>query len=386
MKLLRNLCYIYIICKRMSSSSSSSSSIHWFRKGLRLHDNPALVHACKNSKNVYPVFILDPAFAKPDIVGVNRYSFLLQSLTDLDNQLKKLGLRLFVAKGNPDDVLSTLVKKWNVNMITFEEDTEPYAIIRDKKIVDMFTVSNVVVSKHTSHTIHSIDEYILKSKGKEIKSYQSFETLFHTVKAPSLPLPSLSIDDIPSKASTTDYNDEEFKVPSLNDMGYNEVPTTSFPGGETEAIKRLNDTIRSRPHWVAAFEKPNTSPNSLEPSTTVLSPYLKFGCISARTVYHAVNDIIKKSSNCTKPPVSLHGQLLWREYFYYNSVVVPNFHKMVDNPSCRQIPWGRNEAHLEAFKNGKTGYPYIDAIMIQLKHEGWIHHLARHSVACFLTR
>jgi cryptochrome len=77
---------------------------------------------------------------------------------------------------------------------------------------------------------------------------------------------------------------------------------------------------------------------------------------------------------------------MWREYNYFMAYTTPNFDKIVGNPVARQIPWDNDPALLEAWKNSQTGYPYIDAIMTQLRETGWIHHLARHSVACFLTR
>ncbi|KAK7791849.1 hypothetical protein R5R35_011052 [Gryllus longicercus] len=137
--------------------------------------------------------------------------------------------------------------------------------------------------------------------------------------------------------------------------------------------------------WVCKFEKPETSPNSLEPSTTVLSPYLKFGCLSARTFYYKLKEVIGSSAH-TKPPVSLIGQLMWRDFYYTVGCITPNFDKMKGNPVCCQVPWDTNEQYLEAWTLAKTGYPFIDAIMTQLRQEGWIHHLARHAVACFLTR
>ena len=82
------------------SIRAHSAAIHWFRKGLRLHDNPALIEACRSSSRIFPVFCIDPYFAKPDIIGVNRYSFLLESLHDLDLSLRDLGSRLFVVKGH----------------------------------------------------------------------------------------------------------------------------------------------------------------------------------------------------------------------------------------------------------------------------------------------
>jgi cryptochrome len=139
-------------------------------------------------------------------------------------------------------------------------------------------------------------------------------------------------------------------------------------------------------NWVAKFEKPNTSPNSLTPSTTVLSPYLKFGNLSARVFYFKLKEIYRKKPTHSKPPVSLEGQLLWREFFYFTGAFTPNFDKIIGNPICKKINWEENDEFFQAWKHARTGYPFIDAIMTQLRTEGWIHHLARHAVACFLTR
>lgn len=92
---------------------------------------------------------------------------------------------------------------------------------------------------------------------------------------------------------------------------------------------------------------------------------------------------VKRNST---PPLSLFGQLLWREFFYTAATNNPRFDRMEGNPICIQIPWDRNPEALAKWAEGKTGFPWIDAIMTQLRQEGWIHHLARHAVACFLTR
>ena len=88
----------------------------------------------------------------------------------------------------------------------------------------------------------------------------------------------------------------------------------------------------------------------------------------------------------SEPPLSLYGQLLWREFFYAAANRNPNFDRMSGNPICVQIPWDRNSEALAKWASAKTGFPWIDAIMTQLRQEGWIHHLSRHAVACFLTR
>jgi cryptochrome len=194
-------------------------------------------------------------------------------------------------------------------------------------------------------------------------------------------------------------SDPLFKSPSQSKKGpsarRNPYSTEHcyFVGGETEAHWRLGQFMADASQ-VLAFQKPKTAPNDMTPSTTTLSPYLKFGCISPRHVWHAIQNIINanKRTPVSQPPESLHGQLYWREYFYLSSVCIPNFHKMEGNPLCKQIdfvyPQPNSEAasNLAAWKDGRTGYPWIDACMIQLREHGWMHHLGRHAVACFLTR
>ncbi|NXX09353.1 CRY1 protein, partial [Larus smithsonianus] len=138
--------------------------------------------------------------------------------------------------------------------------------------------------------------------------------------------------------------------------------------------------------WVANFERPRMNANSLLASPTGLSPYLRFGCLSCRLFYFKLTDLYKKVKKNSSPPLSLYGQLLWREFFYTAATNNPRFDKMEGNPICVQIPWDKNPEALAKWAEGRTGFPWIDAIMTQLRQEGWIHHLARHAVACFLTR
>lgn len=151
---------------------------------------------------------------------------------------------------------------------------------------------------------------------------------------------------------------------------------------------------------VVKFAKPDTSAAaSIErPSTTCLSPYVKFGCLSVRTFYWRLRELEIAATAARKvqistPPVSLVGQLLWREHFYNVGAHVGSaLSSVANNPICRQIAWkdcardSEAKAHLDAWTNGRTGYPWIDAAMRQLRATGYLHHLARHSVACFLTR
>lgn len=244
------------------------------------------------------------------------------------------------------------------------------------------------------HTLFDPLDYVAKSRKSKTgyQSYGSFLKLFLSMGPVRTPLPSPSA--LPQWTVTEraalgidSAAPDMYSVPSLRQMGYpaRRGPPLLYEGGETEALARLRVTVQERGTWVARFEKPNTAPNSIDPSTTVLSPYLRHGSLSPALMWATLNEAVKGKSQ-TQPPVSLHGQLLWREFFYLHGATTPNFDRMLDNPTIKNIPWGNDPALLAAWKEGRTGYPFIDAIMRQLKQEGWIHHLARHAVACFLTR
>eukprot|EP01041_Mallomonas_annulata_P007267 gene7267-14814_t len=368
-------------------NKESSTSIHWFRRGLRIHDNPAFLEACSWSTTVYPVYVLYPTQFTPDSYGINRLAFLLQSLDNLDNNLRRCGTRLYVIKGDPIQQLSLLFTKWKPSLLTFERDPEPYWREVDRTVSTQARQYGVKLSIHSSNTLHSPDKYHAACNGKIPNTYVGFGKLFDGFNAPDEPLPAPDKDSVPS-ASNEDIIDTQWNVPTLSDLGYPELTVPlAFPGGETEALRRLEMTVTSRPEWVSKFEKPNTSPNSLEPSTTVLSPYLALGCLSPAKLYHELQRIITNNPTVkhSLPPVSLHGQLLWREFFMLNAISNPNFDRMEGNDKCIQIPWERNTELINAWKEGRTGYPFIDAIMTQLRVQGWIHHLARHAVASFLT-
>jgi cryptochrome len=102
-------------------------------------------------------------------------------------------------------------------------------------------------------------------------------------------------------------------------------------------------------------------------------------------MWHRLREVYSRGQH-TKPPTSLQGQLLWREFYISHGYSYPDYDRMVGNPVCRQIAWKSDPELLTAWQEAKTGYPWIDACMRQLQAQGWLHHLGRHAVACFLTR
>ncbi|XP_074501301.1 cryptochrome-1-like [Sebastes fasciatus] len=364
------------------------NSIHWFRKGLRLHDNPALLQAVRGAGTVRCVYFLDPWFAGSSNVGVNRWRFLLQCLEDLDANLRKLNSRLFVIRGQPANVFPRLFKEWKISRLTFEYDSEPFGKERDAAIKKLAMEAGVEVNVKTSHTLYDLDKIIELNGGQPPLTYKRFQTLISRLDPPEMPVETLS-ESLMGRCVTPISEDhgDKYGVPSLEELGFDTdgLPSAVWPGGETEALTRIERHLE-RKAWVANFERPRMNANSLLASPTGLSPYLRFGCLSCRLFYFKLTDLYRKVKKNSSPPLSLYGQLLWREFFYTTATNNPRFDKMEGNPICVRIPWDKNPEALAKWAEAKTGFPWIDAIMTQLRQEGWIHHLARHAVACFLTR
>lgn len=362
-------------------------TVHWFRKGLRLHDNPALREGLRDAASFRCVFVIDPWFAGSSNVGINKWRFLLQCLEDLDRNLRKLNSRLFVIRGQPADALPKLFKEWGTTCLTFEEDPEPFGKVRDHNISEMCKELGIEVISAVSHTLYKLERIIEKNGGRAPLTYHQFQAIIASMDAPPQPEPAITLDTIANATTPQcEDHDDKYGVPTLEELGFETegLKPPIWVGGETEALARLERHLE-RKAWVASFGRPKMTPQSLLASQTGLSPYLRFGCLSTRLFYYQLTDLYKKIKKAC-PPLSLHGQLLWREFFYCAATKNPNFDKMAGNPICVQIPWDRNAEALAKWASGQTGFPWIDAIMTQLREEGWIHHLARHAVACFLTR
>ncbi|XP_034868538.1 cryptochrome-2 isoform X4 [Mirounga leonina] len=292
-----------------------ASSVHWFRKGLRLHDNPALLAAVRGARCVRCVYILDPWFAASSSVGINRWRkksasfvtlplkglcglcrFLLQSLEDLDTSLRKLNSRLFVVRGQPADVFPRLFKEWGVTRLTFEYDSEPFGKERDAAIMKMAKEAGVEVVTENSHTLYDLDKIIELNGQKPPLTYKRFQAIISRMELPKKPVGSVTSQQMEScRADIQENHDDTYGVPSLEELGF---PTEGlgpavWQGGETEALARLDKHLE-RKAWVANYERPRMNANSLLASPTGLSPYLRFGCLSSRLFYYRLWDLYKK--------------------------------------------------------------------------------------------
>ena len=306
--------------------------IHWFRKGLRLHDNSSLAQSLGSAQRLLPIYIFDKWHSDVNNVGHVRFQFIFESLKVLDAKLKACGVStgLLVFKGNPLDLIPKLVKELNAHQLSFDpyEESEVNSRKIDRKIVakieDLHLPGFKLLTEESSHWMHSPKAYAKILDGQPIPLTMSgFKKLFNQVG--DVPAPTPAIDKIPFDSdalevlrqynSNADDLDKHFalpdRVPLLEIEGRDVDIELKFPGGEDEGLARLKRTVIARKRWTREFSKPKTSPNSIEPATTVLSPYLNTGSLSIRLVWHETMAICKNSSNVEV--TSLGGQYLWRE-------------------------------------------------------------------------
>jgi len=395
-----------------------STGVVWFRKCLRLDDNPSLLQACNNDAldSILPIFILDPVLygEKFEKYSRNRLQFLLESLSDLDKSLGEFsGHSLHIFWGNPVDAFTSLLSTLGQDLTLFTSDycSEPHG---RSTTSDILSISEKL--DHLScyfipaaHTILDLEKTIAQDGFKPPKSMKEIEKLFlaaftkdeggffqvpDPVPQPTSVKPPPPHFDLQSSCSR--FKGELHSTSSLQErlreLGFFE-PTEKlyFKGGESEALARLKAKVSAQHKFVNSFRKPKTISTNLdsnpeEPSTTGLSPYLATGSLSVRRLWKEVEHANREGPH-SSPPESLHGQLLFREMFYLLSLCVPNWDNDSGNPMCKKINWGADdETKLTAWSEGKTGFPLIDAMMRQLDATGWMHHLGRHAVSCFLTR
>lgn len=319
--------------------------------------------------------------------------------------------------------------------LVFEKDTDTYGRERDSVVVEAAKKAGVEVIIRSGRTLWDSDDVVKAHGGKPTMSITQLRAAGDKVGAIPRPLPApeslpdpgdMPVDfDHDSPETTPDFNavrrtekdtgyraiagpNGDFAIETMEELGFPSA-TTPHRGGETIGLKNLDRIIKDK-KYTATFEKPKTSPAQFEPqSTTLLSPFLHFGALSVREFYWRVQDVVDAfGKGASTPPTSLTGQLLFRDmYFAAQAALGAVFHQTANNPYVRFIPWHlpskrdhstgivTGDYHVDSeeadiwfkrWKNGVTGFPWIDALMRQLKYDGWMHHLGRHSVACFLTR
>ena len=346
-----------------------ATAIWWIRRDLRLIDNQALARASKSADQIVPTFILDPNILNADTYCNARFAFMLDGLRTLDADLRRRGSYLVVRRGNPLDELTKLVEETDATGIFAEADYSPYARRRDHAVATRLPLK---ICRGLT-VAHPTD--IEKQTGGAYTVFTPYKKAW--LKAVDLDN-MLTIDspkqiDTPCDIKTLDLPDEPTLLDTMSD----------FAAGEAEAQRRL---ARFSERAIYSYAGERNFP--AVDSTSVLSPYLRFGMVSARVAVIIAHQAICSASDKAQRngAETWLSELIWREFYQMILYHHPHVRGGCYRPKYDTIKWRNDEAEFEQWCQGKTGYPIVDAAMRQLLHSGWMHNRCRMIVASFLTK
>jgi deoxyribodipyrimidine photo-lyase len=354
------------------------TAIWWIRRDLRLSDNQALSAALAQAERVVPVYLLDRDSPDRPDVNKKRLAFLLGGLRMLDEDLRLLGSRLIVRSGDPKNELETLLAETGASAIFALEEYAPQSIERDTLVAKVLPLQLL-----RGLTIHPPDA-IRQANGEPVAVLTPFGKAWK-----SLPLPSVR-DVLPPPASLT-------PPPDVGSLSIPAEPTLSssvpFLPGEVEAQRRLQAFVDGIAGGSSGCEAPiycyDAVRNRLDiDGTSKLSPYLGLGMLSARqAVVSALSAIDAAQDAGAEYSAQLWLEALVRREFAISiQYYFPKALEQGLRPEFRNMPWENDRNALDAWAEGRTGFPLVDAAMRQLVQTGWVHNRARLVVASFLTK
>jgi deoxyribodipyrimidine photo-lyase len=358
-------------------------NIWWIRRDLRLSDNQALHAALAAGEPVVPVFILDPRLLAAPAAGEKRRSFLFGGLAALDADLRARGARLILRRGDPAAELARLARETAATAVYAEENVSPYARRRDAEVA-----AAVPLRLLPGLTIRPAD-LVRKADGGVYTVFTPYSRAWR-----ALPLPGRS-NLWPAPARLAPPPEDLASLP-LAEAAPPTPATIGFPPGEAEARRRLHAFLSA----AAAGEQQGAAGGSSAPiaryanerdrvdlaGTSQLSPYLRFGMVSARKCAVAALEAAAAGGAGQTGAETWLNELIWREFYIAILLHFPNVLQEAFRPELRAIPWVNDAAQFAAWRAGRTGYPIVDAAMRQLNETGWMHNRARMIVASFLVK
>ena len=359
----------------MTHYSGTPRSLVWFRgKDLRLADHAPLSVALDRGGDLICLFVLDPHFFAQERVRTmpHRIQFLLESLKSLEANIAHLGGRLFIVEGRSVDLVPRLAERWKVDRVLASRWTEPVGVARDRRIAEALGRAGVGFELFEGETLAPPGS-ILTGEGRLHSVFTPFARAFERdapiarpFAAPKrLPPPPRDLEPV-----------ETSPAPSPGELGLAANPRI-LPGGERAARERLSRFMED-----ALADYPEARDRMDEEGTSRLSQDLKFGTLSPRAIWAAVE-------GARPGPGAARGfrnELLWREFAYHWLHARPDLLTRPFRRAFEAFPWRRDGSLFQAWAEGRTGYPVVDAAARQLLTTGFVHNRARMIAASFLTK
>jgi deoxyribodipyrimidine photo-lyase len=347
------------------------TALWWVRRDQRLTDNQALSLALEQARTVVPVFVLDPVLLSSPEASDKRVAFMLGGLRQLDSGLRERGSYLVIRRGDPQEELAALLQETGAGAIFAEEDVWPYGRHRDARVAE--TLPLQLTGGLTVHPPGAV----LKADGTPYTVFTPYSRAWK-----SLPLPQARSVLLPPRCLPAPPDVDSLPVPTAPLLPAG-VP---FPPGEEEAQRRLQAFVDGDDPVVYRYAQGRDRVD-LE-GTSRLSPYLRFGMLSARQAVVSALSAIEVAADAPerKGGEVWLNELIWREFYMSILYHFPEVLETSFRPDLRDVAWENDEAAFVAWREGRTGYPLVDAAMRQLVHAGWMHNRARMVVASFLVK
>ena len=355
--------------------------IHWFRRDLRLSDNIALHRVLASGKPVIPVFIIDLHLINSEYVGAARLKFLLSALHSLNESLRQYGTHLIIRYGKPETMLPALIDETDAQALYFNRDYSPYARKRDDHIANSVTIPTCVYDD----VLLLPPERVLKDNGEPYIIYTPFWKKWKIIEKP--PISQHNIQSVQFFDTSTLPSEG---IPTLSELGFDDTDI-QIDASEQTALKQLEAFIRAGIYHYS--EQRNALPinpfaDNRPAGTSYLSPYLRLGLPSPRQAYWAAREAYQATSNqqYRESVETWFSELAWREFYISILYHFPHVLERDFVDTYQSLQWRNAPQDLQAWQEGMTGYPIIDAPMRQLKAIGWMPNRARMIVASFLTK
>ncbi|TDY00921.1 cryptochrome/photolyase family protein [Thiohalophilus thiocyanatoxydans] len=344
--------------------------ILWFRQDLRLHDNPALQAALTDASRIIPIYIHDDTTAW--VAGAASRWWLHHSLTALADKLKQLGSRLIIRDGQSTEVLQQLINETGADTVYCNRVYEPAGLKRDKQLRRQLNENGITFSVYQGNLLREPDT-VRNLSGQPYKVFTPFYKCYlregwdnHVYPAPKQ-LPGVATRIKSKKIADLDL------LPTIGwDSGFND----HWQPGEAGAWKRLSRFLRND---LADYHQARDVPS--QQGTSRLSPHLHFGEISVRAILGELDRQDRRRQG-----TSFIRELIWRDFAYS---VLFHFPHTTDKPFDQRfnhVKWKTSKKLLQAWQQGRTGYPLVDAGMRELWQTGYMHNRVRMIVASFLTK
>lgn len=357
--------------------------LFWHRRDLRISDNTGLAAARSQSQKVVGVFCLDPNILERDDVAAVRVTYMIGCLQQLQQRYAEAGSQLLIIQGNPTQAIPALTTALNARAVFWNWDVEPYSQERDRTVIAALQEKGIAfLEKNWDQLLHAPEDIFTGSN----QPYTVYSPFWRNWSSKPKAEPAMTLQDAIALTAAEQEQAKQAGViplPTAKDLGFNWENELVIAPGEAAAQERLEEFTQ---YAINEYKEQRNFP--AVNGTSQLSAALKFGAIGIRTVWKATKEALEnsRSDEVETSIVGWQQELAWREFYQHALYNFPELAIGAYRETFKNFPYDNNEEHFQAWCEGRTGYPIVDAAMRQMNELGWMHNRCRMIVASFLTK